>query len=58
MKYFKSYECEICGKRKGGGIDHSKCSKIKQQQNTTKAKKPASDKRLEVLADACRKYGW
>jgi hypothetical protein len=27
------YKCEICGKRRGFGMDHSKCSKILQERH-------------------------
>lgn len=27
------YKCEICGKRRGLGMDHSKCSKILQERH-------------------------
>jgi hypothetical protein len=33
-----SNECEICGKRRVKGINHEKCSKIKQVQGFLKKK--------------------
>jgi hypothetical protein len=32
------YKCELCGRRRGAGIDHSKCSKKLQEMHKDRPK--------------------
>ena len=37
MMYLGSFDCPICGQRRGRGSDHRRCSRVMQQMRRDKA---------------------
>ena len=48
--------CEICGKPRGKGFDHEKCSKVFQKQNRIASVEPARPKLTRKQADTLTKW--
>ena len=48
--------CEICGDRKGGGTDHSECSRIKQDEYMATRRRPCIKKMTRKQSEWFGRY--